>query len=214
LTQKIPVILLGTHTDTKPVTSKLINQINSTIETNKLAKYPNIRDFIKISNKKTNGKHVNLVIELMEVTKVQNLIGNNFQQIFISVKEYILTEKKVMIRFSDFKTTIATRFSITDASDIKALLDFLTQSSQILYFKESVDSEWLFTDAQWMMNMVAQPLSIKIKFTKADFIAMLKDSLTQDAALVILALLLRKDIITVVDTNLYTLSSQINFLLT
>jgi len=211
---KIPVILLGTHTDTKPVTSKLINQINSTIETNKLAKYPNIRDFIKISNKKTNGKHVNLVIELMEVTKVQNLIGNNFQQIFISVKEYILTEKKVMIRFSDFKTTIATRFSITDASDIKALLDFLTQSSQILYFKESVDSEWLFTDAQWMMNMVAQPLSIKIKFTKADFIAMLKDSLTQDAALVILALLLRKDIITVVDTNLYTLSSQINFLLT
>jgi len=57
-------------------------------------------------------------------------------------------------------------------------------------------------------------LSIKIKFTKADFIAMLKDSLTQDAALVILALLLRKDIITVVDTNLYTLSSQINFLLT
>jgi len=51
---KLPVILVGTHSDIKSVNSKLINQINSTIETNKLAKYPNIQEFIKISNKK-NG---------------------------------------------------------------------------------------------------------------------------------------------------------------
>jgi len=84
----------------------------------------------------------------------------------------------------------------------------------MLYFKEDSDSEWLFINAQWMMHRVAQPLSIKIKFTKAEFIDMLKDSITQEAISAVLALLLRKEIITVVDTNLYTLNSQINFLLT
>jgi len=142
------------------------------------------------------------------------LIGGNIPQCFGAVKENISMEKKYMIKFSEFKSLIATKFSITDASDIKALLDYLTQTSQVIYFKEKSDSEWLFTDAQWLISKVALPIAAKLKFTKAEFIDMLKDTVTQEAALVILALFLRNGVITASSENSFTLNTQISFLLT
>eukprot|EP01102_Stenamoeba_stenopodia_P016420 TRINITY_DN5740_c0_g2_i2.p1 TRINITY_DN5740_c0_g2~~TRINITY_DN5740_c0_g2_i2.p1 ORF type:complete len:822 (+),score=142.44 TRINITY_DN5740_c0_g2_i2:142-2607(+) len=169
-----PVIVVGTHCDSKKCTEKSIAKTFATLS-QKYERYKQILGYFPVSSLKGQGIK-KFKLKLMEVARGCDLVVSKLPRSYLMLEEWIETSKEMyhppIISWSAFEKIAAK--SGVHSKNLVAATEFLMTMGVLLHFNKAEDpnnvglSDNVILDANWLTKVMNSIVSFSHSFGKKD----------------------------------------------